>query len=780
MRPGVSAMRRLRMGTKLGAMALMALIPLVLALVLLSKVLVEGRQATQKEAEGLAVLDTALDVVLNTQMHRGLHHRVLSGDAGAKASLDGVRSKLNAAVTKMDQAVAARPQLDLQSRWADEKSRLLTLTQDLDSSQTARAWDRHSEAVTRMHELVVYLGETSGLLLDPEASAYFLMDILVERSIPWMEAQGRLRDSGAGLMARKQATALEISQVLELGIEVRQMNRTLESKLAALKRQGDAEPASWKAAQDRAQGFASNAEQAFGTGTPDGDPAPYFQQGTQSMDTAVAFIHDVQARLHQQLETRLRVQTQQLVLTVTVSLAGLLLLVYGMLCFRSATLSSLNALRRAMDEAAQGDLASVVKVEGRDELTDIGRSFETMLSKLSDLVAEVRSAAALVGDVGTALVSDGTLLADRTQAQAASLEETTSNVRSVGDMVEQNAVVAKNVSGMTLSLRQRTGEASGLMGQTVKSMDTLKTTSTKMTEIIGTIDSIAFQTNILALNAAVEAARAGEQGRGFAVVASEVRNLAQRTQQAASEVRKLIAESAGRVNTSVTEIASVNQLMDALVSNINDVTQGMQGIADASATQSQSLGEVVVAVGDLDSVTAENSALVERTQHRSHRLIERATQLAHAVAHIHLRQGTADEAKKLTVKAEEHVRRVGFDRAFKDFHTKPGPFIDRDLYVFVFDREGYYRVMGMDEKKVGTHLSAAPGLDAQQLITDAWKRADAGGGWVEYNIINLVTGEVKGKASYVLPLDDNRLIGCGAYRSAVKTLAELSRTNING
>ena len=777
MRPGVSVMRRLRMGTKLSAMALMAVIPLVLALVLLSKVLIEGRQATQKEAEGLVVLDKALDVVLHTQTHRGLNNRVLSGDTSAKAPLDAVRSKLNAAMTQMDQAVTARPQLDLQQRWTDEKNLLTTLMQDVDGSQAARAWARHSEAIQRMHELVVYAGETSGLLLDPEASAYFLMDILVERSIPWVELLGQLRGNGAGLMARKQATPLEVSQVLGLGSQVRQMTHTLEGKLAALKRQGDREPASWKPALDQSLGFVSDAELAFGTGSPDGDPAQYFQQGTSAIDKAVVFIHDVQAQLHQQLEERLQAQTRQLALSVVVSLAGLVMLVYGMLCFRSATLSSLNALRRSMDDAAEGNLASVVRVEGRDELTDIGHSFETMLGKLSDLVAEVRSAAALVGDVGTALVSDGTLLADRTQSQAASLEETTSNVRSVGDMVKQNADVAQNVSGMTRSLRERTGQASGLMGQTVKTMDTLKTTSSKMTEIIGTIDSIAFQTNILALNAAVEAARAGEQGRGFAVVASEVRNLAQRTQQAASEVRKLIAESAGRVNTSVTEIASVSQLMDTLVANINDVTQGMQGIAEASSTQSQSLGEVVIAVGDLDSVTAENSALVERTQHRSHRLIERATQLAHAVEHIHLRQGTADEAKKLTLKAAEHIRRVGFDKAFKDFHTKPGPFIDRDLYVFVFDREGYYRVMGMDEKKVGTPLSAAPGLDAQQLLSDAWKRADAGGGWVEYNIINLVTGEVKGKASYVLPLDDNRLIGCGAYRSAVKSLSELSKTN---
>jgi Methyl-accepting chemotaxis protein (MCP) signalling domain len=346
--------------------------------------------------------------------------------------------------------------------------------------------------------------------------------------------------------------------------------------------------------------------------------------------------------------------------------------------------------------------------------------------------------------------------------------------------VKDNADTAQRVSSMTGTLQDQTGQSSTLMSQTVRGMDTLKTTSSKMTEIIGTIDSIAFQTNILALNAAVEAARAGEQGRGFAVVAGEVRNLARRSQEAAGEVRKLIAESAHRVNTSVTEIGSVNSLMTELVESIGAVTSAMKGIAEASSNQSLSLSEVVIAVGDLDSVTAENSALVERTQHRSHRLIERATQLADAVSHIHLRQGTADEAKALTLKAAEHIKRVGWEKAFRDIHTKPGPFIDRDLYIFVFDREGYYRMMGMDEKKVGTPLSAAPGLDAHQLLTDAWKRADQGGGWVEYNIINLVTGDVKGKASYILPIDENRLIGCGAYRSALKSLAELTHSNKGG
>jgi hypothetical protein len=420
-------------------------------------------------------------------------------------------------------------------------------------------------------------------------------------------------------------------------------------------------------------------------------------------------------------------------------------------------------------------LASEVAIPGRDELADIGQKLQTTLSNLSNLVADVRSAAALVNDVAEGLVNDATLLADRTQSQAASLEETTSSARAVSDMVQQNASTAQTFSGTTRDLRERTEEASELMRTTVKGMDTLKAASAKMTEIVATIDSIAFQTNILALNAAVEAARAGEQGRGFAVVAAEVRSLAQRSQAAAAEVRKLIGESADRVNASVAEIGSVSQLMDALVQGINEVSRGMQSIAEASAGQSQSLREVVTAVGDLDAVTFENSALVERTQHRAYRLTERATQLSNAVAHIRLRQGTADEAKALALKALEHVRRVGFEQAYKDFHTKPGPFIDRDLYVFVFDREGYYRVMGMDEKKVGTHLSTAPGLDAEQLLADAWKRAEQGGGWVDYNIIDLTTGEVRGKTSYVLPLDDNRLIGVGAYRSAVESRDERKR-----
>jgi signal transduction histidine kinase len=179
------------------------------------------------------------------------------------------------------------------------------------------------------------------------------------------------------------------------------------------------------------------------------------------------------------------------------------------------------------------------------------------------------------------------------------------------------------------------------------------------------------------------------------------------------------------------------------------------------------LTEVVQAVGDLDRVTVENSGLVDRTSHRSNRLMQRSRQLEDAVTYIQLRQGTADEALQLATRALALLESAGFDEASKVFHDKAGGFIDRDLYVFVFDRRGIYRVMGADIKRVGTSLFEAPGVDAQQLLDDAWHRCAQGGGWVEYNITNPVTGDVRGKSSYVLPVSDDLLVGCGAYRSAL-------------
>ena len=774
LRPAVYLMRRIRMGTKVTAMALVLLVPMLLVLVMLINELRGTVKFTEGELHGLEVVNHLTEAVVQIQTHRGQTNRVLSGDDATRPALDKTRASLREVLGTVDTVVKRYPELQLSSRWAEQRSTIDALLKDANPDQRAAVFAQHSAAVRGIQNLVFFVGETSGLLFDPDAASYFLMDLVVEKTIPWMEVMGIMRGSGSGLIARKDAaTPADVAGVMGLSNQLQAATGLIELRLQALERQGEKELKEWAAANAKLREFTDAVKSSLGTSTPTGDATEFFQKGTAAIGAARGFQQASAARLQELLNIRLADVQQRLLLVVTVSLAGMAVLIYGLVAFRHATLSSIGLLSQAMGQASGGNLSAVVKVSGTDELAGISREFETMLSKLSELVSDVRSAAAMVGDVGASLVTDSNNLADRTQSQAASLEETTASVRLVGDMVKQNSDASQSVSGMTRNLHHDTEQASELMHQTVEGMDTLKTTSNRMTEIIGTIDSIAFQTNILALNAAVEAARAGEQGRGFAVVASEVRNLAKRSQEAASEVRKLIAESSNRVKASVGQIDAVSQIMSKLVDNIRDVSSSIDNIADASATQSTSLSEVVVAVGDLDSVTAQNSALVERTQHRSMRLIERASQLSHAVNYIRLRQGTADEAKELVMKAYELIQKVGFTRASDEFYKKDGGFISKDLYIFALDREGVYRVMGMDINKTGTNVSAAPGVDAQQLLADAWKRAEQGGGWIEYNIINLTTGDVKGKSSFVMPISNDLLIGCGAYRSQVRGLEEI-------
>jgi len=768
LRPGVALMRRMRMGTKLAGLSLLLLIPLVIVLMLLLQNLWGDRTFTQAERVGVDAVRQLTTVTLLTQTHRGQTNVVLSGNEAARAAREQTREKLRAAIAGVDTLAERHPELDLTASWNSIRLTLEQLMGDNLSLSRSAIFARHSDTIQKLRKTVLYVGETSNLLFDPEPAPYFLMDIVVDRVIPWTEFMGQARGAGAGLLARGQGGADEIATVMGLMEQMRGVTRTIEVKLESLLRAGEDVPEAWGAALNAEGEFAQAVAEAFGEGVPRGEPGPFFELGTRAIQAARGFQAEAVQRLSDLLDARIA-RLERTLAGVTLAIgAGLAVLVYGLLAFRHATLSSLRGLADAMDRAADGDLTSHVEVAGRDEMAHISRVFLTMLDRLSDLVAEVRSAGAMVNDVGASLVEDSTHLADRTQSQAASLEETTSAVRTVGDMVQQNSATAQSVSEATRGLHQQTDQAGEVMGRTVREMDTLQATSARMSEIIGTIDAIAFQTNILALNAAVEAARAGEAGRGFAVVASEVRSLAQRSQSAANEVRQLIAASRDRVQSSVEAIGSVNALMNTLVESIRDVSGRIEGIADASARQSQALNEVVIAVGDLDSVTAENSALVERTQHRSHRLIERAEQMGEAVAYIRLRQGTADEAKAMAKRAQAHVQRVGIQQAFRDFHTRDPQWLDRDLYVFVFDRQGVYQVHAANPDKAGTPLSAVPGVDAERLREEAWYRIERGGGWVDYNIVNPVTGEVKGKTSYVLPVDEQRLIGVGAYRSAVR------------
>jgi methyl-accepting chemotaxis protein len=204
-------------------------------------------------------------------------------------------------------------------------------------------------------------------------------------------------------------------------------------------------------------------------------------------------------------------------------------------------------------------------------------------------------------------------LSQRTEQQASSLEETAASMEELSSTVKTNSDTAREANQLAARATQAAEQGGTLVGSVVATMQGIASSSNKIADITGVIDSIAFQTNILALNAAVEAARAGEQGRGFAVVASEVRTLAQRSAQAAREIKGLIADSVAKVDSGSELVGEAGRSMDDIVAQVRQVGTLISEIANASAEQSSGIGQVGEAVNHLDQVTQQNAALVEES-----------------------------------------------------------------------------------------------------------------------------------------------------------------------
>ncbi len=762
--PGVALMQRLHMPVKLATMSAILVIPLVIVTYFHLSTLSGDYATARLEIAGAEVVEQLTQVATEVQ---DLRMQLLT-----PGTPDSDRSKTQELLKKdlatLDTLIAARPELDVARPWSALQSDLSPLQAASAAGDASATFNRYTVVVNGLRKLCSLVGEKSTLALDPFAVTYYLQDVLAEQTIPWAESVSHMRTMGSLWLTDAHEKDLHAAALEALATQIDTRAEILGEKFDAIEREGYLEMSKGaRAAIAETDSFTRLVRTLLGKDASAQSATVLREAGGKVLEAGRVYRADASKHLLEQLQDRKQSTFTQAVVVGGIAGVGLLLLSYLVLCFSVATIKSIGALYGAITEGTRGNLAIHVDVPGSDEIASISKEFENMLNVLSALVADVRSASSMVTHVGAQLVEDGHSLSQRTQSQAVSLEEATSNVGQVSDTVARNSEAAQEVSMMTKSLHAEAGNASILMAKTVDGMGALQTTSERMREIIGTIDGIAFQTNLLALNAAVEAARAGEQGKGFAVVAAEVRSLARRSQSAAAEVRSLIAESASRVSETVTEIRGVSGLMTSLVTGISEIAFNVETMADGSAKQSIALSEVVQAVGDLDRVTIENSGLVDRTSHRSARLMQRSRQLENAVTFIKLRQGTADEALAIATRAFDLVQEVGFDAAFATFHDPKGGFLDRDLYVFVFDRRGVYRVMGANVNRVGTNLSDAVGVDAAALLEDAWHRCDQGGGWVEYNIVNPLTGEVRGKSSYVLPLDSDRLIGCGAYRSAL-------------
>ncbi|WP_279338492.1 methyl-accepting chemotaxis protein [Hydrogenophaga taeniospiralis] len=277
---------------------------------------------------------------------------------------------------------------------------------------------------------------------------------------------------------------------------------------------------------------------------------------------------------------------------------------------------------------AAGDLAvELPKVVPGSLLAAVGE----MVAALRQTVTQVRHASDSIGTASQEIASGNQDLSTRTEQTASNLQQTAASMEELTSTVRQSADAARQANQLASSAAEIAARGGQVVNQVVATMDEINHSSKKINDIIGVIDGIAFQTNILALNAAVEAARAGEQGRGFAVVAGEVRNLAQRSAEAAKEIKGLIGASVDRVDAGSRLVADAGQTMSEIVASVQRVTDIIGEITAASGEQSEGIGQVNTAVNQLDQMTQQNAALVEQSAAAAESLKDQASRLSQVV-----------------------------------------------------------------------------------------------------------------------------------------------------
>ncbi|POR12502.1 methyl-accepting chemotaxis protein [Diaphorobacter sp. LR2014-1] len=369
----------------------------------------------------------------------------------------------------------------------------------------------------------------------------------------------------------------------------------------------------------------------------------YAERFKAHMDTTDALLASLatQARGHME---EARAALDQRTATMSTLIAAAVLL--GLAVLVPLTLFSVRSITQSLEQAralaeriAAGDLSHTVQSRQRDEIGSLVAAMGRMQDALRTLVGQVQQAAGSIATASDETALGNQDLSQRTEQTAASLQQTASSMELLTGTVQHSAESSRQASGLAANAAEVAVRGGAVVAQVVQTMGEISDSSRRIGDITGVIDSIAFQTNILALNAAVEAARAGEQGRGFAVVASEVRSLAQRSADAAKEIKALIGASVERVEGGSRLVAQAGETMTEIVASVRRVSDIVAEITSAAAEQAGSIGQVGQSVSHLDQMTQQNAALVEESAAASQSLRDQAGRLTEAVSRFKLQGG---------------------------------------------------------------------------------------------------------------------------------------------
>jgi methyl-accepting chemotaxis protein len=631
---------RLSLGQKFTILGLIALLMVLVPTGLfVSKSLADIRVA-EMESRGMHPLMAMQKVIQLAQQHRGLSAGMLSGNAAMKERRPGVKDGVDKAMAAVDSAMAeVKASSALTGEWSRIKQRWSEVSQSVADGKftTPQSTKAHTELITsvlRMNDTVL---DEFALALDPEFNTYTLIQAAFVNA-PWLtEKLGIMRAMGSGFLTKGELPDLGRGTLMSLKDRADELQFDLFGNVAQA---GAADPemqralqAGSAALQTQVQATLALADQKLLNATELNFPATqYFDEFTRSIDAIYQFNATAMASLENALDSRTASLQRRTYMVMGLQLLGLVASLWLALAFVRSITVPMNDAVRVAKAVSQGDLTVHCPASGTNEIGQLMLALQGMQKHLSHLVRTVRADAENVATAASQIAQGNNDLSARTEQAASALEQTAAAMDQLNGHVKENAAHAQEANALAHSASQVAVKGGEVVGLVVHTMRDIDASSSKIADIIGVIDGIAFQTNILALNAAVEAARAGEAGRGFAVVASEVRSLAGRSAQAAKEIKDLIDASVSRVQQGTALVDQAGATMTEVVHSIQRVTEIMGDISQASASQSTSVAEVDQAVNMMDQSTQQNAALVEESAAAATSLNGQAQQLVQAVS----------------------------------------------------------------------------------------------------------------------------------------------------